>query len=93
MDPTSILLTHFDPANAAIVILCALFLWLLFGRDVRWHSAWIKKHSTECDEQRKQNNEILTELRTTNARLATLADVHCDRIERLEHQVDAVRAK
>lgn len=85
-------LLHFDPITLITVVIAFLGNQyvgsLLNKKDSKWHSDWIRKHSAECDEQRKENSEILTELRTGNATLAALVTSHNDRIGRIETQMD-----
>lgn len=66
--------------------------WYTLKSDSRWHTTWIKKHSEDCDEYRKINAEVLTEIRTTNAHLVTLTEAHDHRLGRLEQQADRGRS-
>jgi len=82
-------LLKFDPVEVVVIALGFIGTWVTLRNDSKWHTAWIKKHSTECDEQRKANNEILTELRTSNAHLCTLTESHHERLVRMETRIDA----
>ena len=79
---------HFDPINLVVVIVGIVAAWVTLRNDSKWHSTWIHEHSKECDEQRKANNKILTELQTVNAQFATMAQAHDHRIDRIEQHLD-----
>lgn len=79
---------HFDVVNVMTTICIAIAAWVGMRNTITWHTAWIQKHSAECDEQRRMNNRLLTELQTTNAHLITLAETYGERLERLEKQID-----
>ena len=79
---------HVDLLNLVALVAGIIVMWTTLRNDSKWHTAWIRKHDTECDEQRKVNSRILTELQTANAHLATLSESHGSRIERIENQMD-----
>ena len=79
---------HIDPVTILILLVGFITTWVTLKKDSGWHTAWIKKHDRECDEQRKTNNKMLGELQTTNAHLATLTEIHEKRLDRLERQTD-----
>ena len=81
-------LLHIDPINLIIVVSGIIVIWTTLRNDSKWHTDWIKKHSAECDELRKANNEILNELRTSNEHLSTLTESHHERLGRIETQMD-----
>ena len=88
-------LFHFDPLNVVLLVLGMIGAWYSLRdkvsastKDIAWHSEWIKKHSVDCDEQRRLNNEILASLRESTMRLTTLTESHHERIARIEGRED-----
>lgn len=84
-------LLHFDLVTVVVLLAGFVGTWYTLKSDSRWHTAWIKKHSEDCDEYRKGNAELLTAIRTTNAHLVTLTEAHDHRLERLEQQSDMAK--
>ena len=85
-------LFHFDPINLFVVVAAAIAAWVTMRNTSSWHTTWIRKHETECGEQRKLNSAILVELQKTNTHLVTLTEGHEKRIDRLEAADDRARA-
>lgn len=92
-------LIHFDPINLLIVIVGFGAFWYKFFRShdklvdtVSAQAEWTQIHDRECDEQRRANMQILTEIQKVNSRLTTLTEAHEKRIDRLENQADRVAA-
>ena len=79
---------HVDILNLVVVIAGIIVMWTTLRNDSKWHTQWIRKHDTECEEQRKANAKILTELQTSNAHLATLTESNGHRLNRIENQMD-----
>src|SRR5262249_32193700 len=65
-------LFHIDPVTIVVLIIGFGRSWYSQRSDVKIATSWIKHHQEECEELRKANNEILSELRETNARLTAL---------------------
>ena len=84
-------LLHFDPITVIVVIASVIITWANLRRDSKWHSAWIKKHSEECDAREKQVTTVLLEMRTSNAHLETLVTSHHESIQRIDSEVIRVR--
>ena len=68
-------LLKFDPIEVIVIVCGFIGTWYTLRADSKWHTEWIKKHSTDCDEQRKANIEILTE-------------GHHERLGRIETRID-----
>ena len=83
--------THFDPLNLIVMLVLAIAAWVSMRNTIAWHTKWISKHDADCAEQRKANNQILTEIQKTNVHLATLTEGHERRLVRLEDASDRVR--
>ena len=79
---------HFDPITLIAILVGIVGGWYTLRNNSKWHTEWIKKHSKECDDYTKLNNEILSELQQSNARLTTLTEGHHERIARIETQLD-----
>lgn len=86
-------LLHFDPVTLIVLISGFIGTWATLRKDSSWHTAWIKKHSDDCDIQRKQNNDILTSLRASTAQLVTLTDGHHERMNRIDDELIRVRER
>src|SRR3990167_4071313 len=84
-------LLNFDPITLIVVLGGFIATWATLRGDSRWHTEWIKKHSKECDEQRKANNEILTELRASNTHLVTLTTTHHERMGKIDDEIIRLR--
>ena len=81
-------LLKFDPIEVIVIVCGFIGTWYTLRADSKWHTEWIKKHSTDCDEQRKANNEILAVLRASNERLCALTEGHHERLGRIETRID-----
>src|SRR4051812_11173354 len=57
---------HVDILTLLVVAVGVIGTWYTQKATLKWHTSWIKKHDAECDEQRRMNNTILIELRTSN---------------------------
>lgn len=82
---------HFDPITLLVLIVGLIGGWTTLKNNTSWHSKWIRKHDEECNEYKVRANEILTELKVSNERLAQIAVNNTQRIERIEHQMDKSR--
>ncbi len=78
----------FDPITLVVVLMGFIGTWYAMKGTVKWHSTWIKQHDSECDEQRKANNEILTRLQVNQESLTRVCESAEHRIDRLEKQFD-----
>lgn len=86
---------HIDPVNLIVVLATAIGMWIKFFRKealtdqtIQELVAWNRQHGQECNEMRKQNNQILTELQVSNAKLTQIAESQGQRIDRLERLTD-----
>lgn len=86
-------LLHVDLITIAIVIGGFIGTWYTLRADSKWHTAWIKKHSEECDKRETQITNILLEMRTSNAQLSTLVTGHHESIQRIDGEVLRVRER
>jgi hypothetical protein len=91
-------LLHFDMLNAVLILIMGIGAYRAFitrntnfAESIKWHSEWIKKHSTECDARDKATTDILSELRTSNQHLVTLTEAQGHRLDRIEMQQDSDR--
>ena len=84
-------LLHFDPITVIIVITGVIVTWANLRKDSKWHGAWIKKHSEECDRREGQVTSVLLEMRTSNVHLETLVTAHHDSIQRIDGEIVRVR--
>lgn len=89
---------HFDPLNAVLILIAIIAGYRAFisretalEKDNAWHSEWIKKHSTECDQRERAYMGILAELKAGNAHLTTLTEGHGERLSRIENNLDKKR--
>ena len=89
---------HFDPLNFIVVLGAVLAAWYKFLRKgdaikttVDSLARWSEKHASECDETRKTNSAILSELRESNTRLSTIASNHHERMEKTDDEILRLR--
>ena len=82
---------HFDPVTLAVVILAAIGGWYKVSNSSDWHTDWIKKHERNCDDYKRAQSQILTELQVSNARLAEISLHSTQRLDRLEDRMDKER--
>lgn len=86
-------LLHFDPITLLVLIGGFIGTWTSLRKDSSWHTQWIQKHSEQCDEQRKQNNDIITSLKASTAQLVTLTDGHHERMNKIDDEVVRIRER